>query len=176
MEIKSTKLKCRDAEFSCDSRLLNFSQKLSKQISLASNYSSESFAKVQNFYSSYDFDPNNFSQEQKPIISNNFKDNLSPKDLETLKESLINESELRIYNIKELIELAYGLEFVDLKKMLLTALATHFKCGMTEEDILNYKIKNGLEEKWIFKEEDIKKNHKESLEKLNLQIQEILHD
>ena len=174
MENKSTSLKCKDAEISCDCRLLSFSKPLSKQTSLASKYSSQVFTKVMQFYASHDFDANNFPKQQKPIENNILKDNLSEKDLELLKDFIINESELRIYMFKDFIEMAYALEFVEFKNMLITALATHFKCGLKEEDLLKYKVQNGLEEKWILKEEDIKKIHKESIEKLNAQIQETL--
>ena len=174
METKSTNLKCKDAEFSCDSRLLTFSKALSSQQSLASKYSSQTFAKVLQFYASHDFDANNFPKQQKPVETNILKENLSEKDLEILKDCIVNDSELRIYMLKELIELSYALGFVELKNMLLTALATHFKCGSKEEYFLKYKIQNGLEEKFVMKEEDVKKIHKESIEKLNAQIQEAL--
>ena len=174
MESKSINMKCKDAEFSCDSRLLSFSKALSGQNSLSSKFSSQAFTKVLSFYASHDFDANSFPKEQKSIESNNFKDYLSVKDQELLKDYIINDSELRVYMMKELIELAYGLGFNEFKNMLLTALATHFKCGLKEEDLLNYKIKNGLEDKWILKEDDVKKIHKETIEKLNLQIQEAL--
>ena len=47
------------------------------------------------FYASHDFDVNNFPKEQKPVENNILKDNLSEKDLELLKDLIINESELR---------------------------------------------------------------------------------
>ncbi len=170
----TSKLKCKDAEFSCDKRLLNFSKALSSQPSLANKFSSQSFAKVLLYYSLYEFDSKNFPKQISSIESNKFNDSLNTKDLEVLKDCMINDSELRIYSLKELIELTYVLEFIELKNMLLTALATHFKCGLKEEELLNYKIQNSLEEKWILKDEDVKKFHKESIEKLNLQIQEAL--
>lgn len=174
MESQSIKLKCSDTEFSCDSRLLAFSKKLNSEKALSTKFSSETFSKVLHFYSSYNFDANAFPKQPKHIETNSMKENLSEKDMEVLKEVILSDSELRVYMLKDLLQISYALEFVELKEMLLTALAAHFKCGVKEEELAEYKVKNGLEEKWILKEEDIKKLHKESIEKLNLQIEEAL--
>ena len=175
-------IKCNDKEVVCSARLRDFSEvfaNANENEPIAVTMSSTIMNKIIQFYKSYNFNPQEFKTEEfnKSIRSEKLKDTIGEKNMDLFKEYIINESEVNYESIKELVEMAYNYNFVEIKEVMLKAIGTQFYCGTTEPEIEAYKKKFNIPEE-IPPEEQLKlmsEDYKEAFDKLNFKLHDELN-
>lgn len=174
-------IRCSDRELICSSRLRDFSEvfaNANENEPIAITYPFSIMNKIMDFYKAYNFDPKEFKSEEftKSIKSDKLKETIGEKNVDLLKEYVINESEVNFEAMKEIVEMAYAYNFVDIKEILLKAIGTQFYCGTIEPEIEAYKKKFNIPED-IPPEEQLKimaEDYKDAFERLNQKLRDEL--
>lgn len=145
------KLKCQGGvEIDCPAGLVQFSSVLmgvNSNEQLEVDVSVETFQKIINFYSAYEYSTEKLSIEsysKKPIESHLLAENIGSKNFGLLKDFISNESEVNLEKIKDLIHFLYEYNFGEMREIVLKAIGTQFYCGTTDAEIDQYKKKFGL--------------------------------
>ena len=144
-------IKCSDTVVTCDARLRDFSSVFAganENEPITVLTSSSIMNKIIDFYEAYNFQPEQFESEEftNLIKSNKLYKTIGSKNVNLLKEYVINETEVNVENMKEIVETAYTYNFVDITDILLKAIATQFYCGTIEPEIEAYKKKFDIPE------------------------------
>lgn len=176
-------IKCNDKDVICSARLRDFSEVFANALEnepITVNMPSTIMNKIIQFYKTYNFDPKEFKTEDfvKSIRSDKLKDTIGDKNIELFKEYVINDSEVNYETMKELVEMTYAYNFVEIKEVLLKAIGTQFYCGTTEPEIEGYKKKFNIPEE-IPPEEQLKlmsEDYKEAFDRLNQKLHDELNN
>lgn len=177
-------IKCSDKEVICSARLGDFSEVFRNAYEneptapIIVTASSSIMNKIIDFYKAYNFDPKEFKSEEftKSIKSDKLNETIGVKNVQLLQEYVINESEVNYEAMKEIVEVAYAYNFVDIKEILLKAIGTQFYCGTIEPEIEAYKKKFNIPED-IPPEEQLKimsEDYKDAFERLNQKLRDEL--
>jgi len=175
-------IKCNDKEVVCSARLRDFSEVFANALEnepITVNMSSTIMNKIIQFYKSYNFDPKEFKTEEftKSIKSDKLKDTIGEKNMDLLKDYIINESEINFETMKDILDTAYAYNFVEIKEVMLKAIGTQFYCGTIEPEIEAYKKKFNIPEE-IPPEEQLKimsEDYKDAFDKLNQKLHDELN-
>ena len=174
-------IKCKDTAVTCSARLRDFSSvfaNANENEPIDVETSSAIMNKIIDFYKAYDFKPEEFKSQEftKSIKSDKLNETIGSKNVDLLKEYVLDETAVNVEAMKEIVEMAYAYNFVDIKEILLKAIGTQFYCGTIEPEIEAYKKKFNIPED-IPPEEQLKimaEDYKDAFERLNQKLREEL--
>lgn len=168
------KIKCQGVEINCPTELVKFSSVLAgvnQNEPVEIDVPMETFQKIINFYSAYEYSPEKLAAEfysKKPIESHLLAETIGQKNLNLLKDFVLNESEVNLEKIKDLIHFLYEYNFGEMREIVLKAIGTQFYCGTTDAEIDQYKKKFGLPDEIPPEDQlNIMKEYQEVFDKLN---------
>jgi len=138
-----------DKEFDVDSRINKLSMTMANWFESSTDpfyidLSSEIFQKVLDYCEMHDYSP---PKVQKPIRSNNLKENLQDKDRKFVEN-------YNYLTIKPLLDAAFYLVMDSLREVCIVVIATEFYIGNTIDDIERLKAKFGVEGDLTLEEEE----------------------
>ena len=138
-----------DKEFQVDARINKLSMGMANWFESSTDpfyidLSAEIFQKVLEYCEMHDYNP---LKVQKPIRSNNLKDNLAEKDRKFVEG-------YNYLTIKPLLDAAFYLVMDSLREVCIVVIATEFYIGNTIDDIERLKAKFGVEGDLTLEEEE----------------------